>query len=133
MPPSSWVRILRSATLIDQIADHAAGNPFFAEEIVRDLAERRVVDGKWGHYVCRLEPADLRVPASLQATIAARIDRLRQTPKRTLNAAAVIGFRFDAELFASLAADTDVADLVQTELIDQVSFTPRCVFAFRIR
>ena len=99
------------ATLVARVADHAAGNPLFAEEIVRDLAERRVVDGKRGHYVCRLEPADLRVPASLQATIAARIDRLNPVAKRTLNAAAVIGSRFDADLLACLAAETDVADV----------------------
>jgi class 3 adenylate cyclase len=119
------------ATLVGRVADHAAGNPLFAEEIVRDLAERRVIDGKRGHYVCRLEPADLRVPASLQATIAARIDRLNPVAKRTLNAAAVIGSRFDADLLACLAAETDVAELVLAELIDQVSFANDGEYAFR--
>ena len=86
------------AALIDQIAGRAAGNPFFAEEIVRDLAERGVVEGTPGAYACRRDTsADVRVPASLQATIAARIDRLAPTSKRTLNAAAVIGFRFETD------------------------------------
>ena len=86
------------ATLVARVAERAAGNPFFAEEIVRDLAERGVLDGNRGDYVCRRDAADLPVPASLQATIAARIDRLRSTAKRTLNAAAVIGSQFDADL-----------------------------------
>ena len=73
----------------------------------------------------------MRVPASLQATIAARIDRLATTSKRTLNAAAVIGFRFEAGLLASLVEAVEVDELLQTELIDQVAFTPRSVFAFR--
>ena len=71
------------APLVARVAERAAGNPFFAEEIVRDLAERGVLDGKPGDYVCRRDTADLPVPASLQATIAARIDRLRSTAKRT--------------------------------------------------
>ena len=118
-------------TLIDQIAGRAAGNPFFAEEIVRDLAERGVVEGTPGAYACRRNSEDVRVPASLQATIAARIDRLATTSKRTLNAAAVIGLRFEAGLLASLVDTVDVDELLQSELIDQVAFTPRPLFAFR--
>ena len=83
------------ATLVGQIAERAAGNPFFTEEIVRDLAERGIVHGEPGAYVCREGTVDVRVPASLQATIAARIDRLGPTAKCTLNAAAVIGLRFE--------------------------------------
>src|ERR1700755_207234 len=40
------------AALAAQIVDRAAGNPFFAEEMVRDLAERGVIDGEHGRYVC---------------------------------------------------------------------------------
>src|SRR6202044_1028845 len=75
------------------IAERAAGNPFFAEEMVRDLAERGVLAGARGIYACQVEHADAAVPATLQATIAARIDRLALAAKRTLNAAAVIGLR----------------------------------------
>jgi adenylate cyclase len=119
------------AALIDQIAGRAAGNPLFAEEIVRDLAERGVVEGTVGAYVCLRSSADVRVPASLQAAIAARIDRLATTSKHTLNAAAVIGLRFDVGLLASLVESVEVDELLQAELIDQVAFTPRSVFAFR--
>ena len=62
------------------IADRAAGNPFFAEEIVRELAERGMLRGDRGAYGCRTNVAEVTVPASLQATIAARIDRLDPRP-----------------------------------------------------
>jgi adenylate cyclase len=117
--------------LIERIADGAAGNPFFAEEIIRDLAERGVVDGEPGAYVFRRAAADLRVPASLQATIAARIDRLNPKAKRTLNAAAVVGARFDADSLIDLVEDVDLAELITAELIDQVTFTGRGEYAFR--
>ena len=77
-----------------KIAARAAGNPFFAEEIVRELAERGVLRGERGAYLSTAEAAEVSVPATLQATIAARIDRLEPAAKRTLNAAAVIGLRF---------------------------------------
>ncbi len=111
------------AALVERIAGRAAGNPFFAEEIIRDLAERDVVDGEPGAYRCRADTADVRVPASLQAAIAARIDRLGPTAKRTLNAAAVVGSQFDADVLTRLVPDLELAELVTAELIDQVTFT----------
>jgi predicted ATPase len=78
------------------IADRAAGNPFFAEEILRELADRGVLRGKSGAYMSTAEGAEVSVPATLQATIAARIDRLDPKAKRTLSAAAVVGSRFHA-------------------------------------
>jgi hypothetical protein len=57
------------------IAEKAAGNPFFAEEIVRDLAERGVLWGNRSAYESTADVAEVSVPATLQATIAARIDR----------------------------------------------------------
>ncbi|HEY1841543.1 MAG TPA: adenylate/guanylate cyclase domain-containing protein, partial [Mycobacterium sp.] len=114
-----------------QIAERAAGNPFFAEEIVRDLADRGVLRGVRGAYVCPAGGADVTVPATLQAAIAARIDRLDAPAKRTLNAAAVIGLRFGAELLASLIDVSAVATLIDAELIDQVMFSPRAEYAFR--
>ena len=84
------------------IAERAAGNPFFAEEIVRDLAERGVLRGEPGAYVSTAEVAEVSVPATLQATIAARIDRLDPKAKRTLSAAAVLGSRFSRDLLETL-------------------------------
>ena len=62
--------------------------------------------GERGGYHCDGGAADASVPATLQAAIAARIDRLDGVAKRTLNAAAVIGSQFDAELLAVLVGDT---------------------------
>ena len=78
------------------IAERAAGNPFFAEEMVRELVQRGVLAGERGGYVCRADVAEVSVPATVQAAIEARIDRLTTPAKRTLNAASVIGARFEA-------------------------------------
>jgi adenylate cyclase len=98
--------------LATTIAERAAGNPFFVEEMVRDLAERGVLTGARGNYVCQVDHADAAVPATLQATIAARIDRLGLGAKQTLNAAAVIGLRFDAEQLALLNGEAEMGRVV---------------------
>ena len=77
-----------------------------------------------------MNAADMSVPATLQATIAARIDRLNSGAKRTLNAASVIGARFGAGLLAALGVDAVVDELLSAELIDQVRFTPSAEYAF---
>jgi adenylate cyclase len=113
-----------------QVAERAAGNPFFVEEIVRDLCDRGVLAGVRGAHVSAGGLADVTVPATLHAAIAARIDRLDGAAKQTLNAAAVIGFRFRADLLATLADSATLAGLVHAELIDQVMFTPVAEYAF---
>ena len=112
------------------ITDRAAGNPFFAEEMVREFVQRGVLTGEQGGYVCRADVADVAVPATVQAAIEARIDRLDAPAKRTLNAASVIGARFGAELLAALGIDAVVDELLGAELIDQVRFTPSAEYAF---
>jgi class 3 adenylate cyclase len=112
------------------IAARAAGNPFFAEEIVRELGERGVLRGEPGAYKSTAEVAEVSVPATLQATIAARIDRLEPDAKQTLNAAAVIGSRFTPELLAAVGGEPVLDTLLRSELIDQVRFTPSAEFAF---
>ena len=113
------------------IAERATGNPFFAEEMVLELAQRGVLIGERGAYVCHTDVAELSVPATVQAAIEARIDRLDSRAKQTLNAASVIGARFDAVLLAALGIDVMVDELVGAELIDQVRFTPSVEYAFR--
>jgi adenylate cyclase len=117
--------------LTDIISERVAGNPFFAQEIVRDLSERGAILGAHGSYQLAGEVADISVPATLQATIAARVDRLSLTAKRTLSAAAVIGSRFTPELLTVLGIDPILDELVGAELIDQVGFVPRPEYAFR--
>jgi len=113
-----------------RIAKRAAGNPFFAEEIVRELAERRVLRGEPGAYLSAAGVGDVSVPLTLQATIAARIDRLDPMAKRTLSAAAVLGARFDMDLLAALGVEAVVDDLVAAQLIDQVRFTRQPEYVF---
>ncbi len=71
------------------------------------------------------------MPATVQAAIEARIDRLNTPAKQTLNAASVIGARFGAELLAALGIDAVFDELLGAELIDQVRFTPGAEYAFR--
>ncbi|MCV7198060.1 ATP-binding protein [Mycobacterium angelicum] len=123
--------------LAGRIIERCAGNPFYVQEIVREYAERRVIVGERGAYQRQQEVDDVSVPPTLQATIGARIDRLSAPAKRTLNAATVIGSRFGTDLLAVLLEDADdvrqaaLAELVHSELIDQVMFTPRAEYAFR--
>jgi adenylate cyclase len=117
--------------LAELVAARAAGNPFFAEEMVRDLAERGVLRGGSGAYLLGGDVEDASVPATLQATIGARIDRLDPAAKRTLNAAAAIGSRFDADLLGVLLDSADVTPLIDAQLVEQVRFAPRAEYAFR--
>jgi class 3 adenylate cyclase len=116
--------------LVQKIAERAAGNPFFAEEIARDLAERGVLHGERGGYVSTTDVGEVSVPATLQATIAARIDRLDPAAKRTLSAAAVIGSRFSPGLLETLGIDPALHDLLGGEFIDQIRFTGEPEYVF---
>nr|WP_024441114.1 adenylate/guanylate cyclase domain-containing protein [Mycobacterium sp. UM_WGJ] len=113
------------------IAGRAAGNPFFAEEMVRELAQRGALDGEHGGYVCRTRAADVTVPPTVQAAIEARTDQLSSGAKRTLNAASVIGARFGPELLPTLGVDAVFDELLDAELIDEVDLTASAQYAFR--
>ena len=113
-----------------RIVERAAGNPFFVEEIVRELAERGVLRGEPGAYLSPAEIAAVSVPVTLQATIAARIDRLDPKAKRTLSTAAVVGSRFGLDLVTMLGVEPVVDDLVAARLIDQIGFTRQPEYVF---
>jgi adenylate cyclase len=122
------------AALVERIAVAAVGNPFFVEEIVRDLADRGVISGNRGCYRLVGGVDEIGVPATVQAVLAARIDRLPADAKAVVNAAAVIGTRFDVDTLRALlpdAASSALADLVSAELIDQTEFVPRQRYCFR--
>ena len=108
--------------LAARIAEQAAGNPFFAEEMVRDLAERGVLDGDRGAYLCRDDAADISVPGTLQATIAARVDRLSRPAKRSCTPprSSVRGSGLSCWPPDSVTRGSEaIAELVQAELIDR--------------
>ena len=127
--------LLGSDTSVSEVAavivDRSRGNPFFAEEMVRELVQRGALHGESGGYVCEAPVAELEVPATVQAAIESRIDRLSTSAKRTLTAAAVVGNRFGADLVSALGGDPDFAELLDAELVDQVRFTPNPEYAFR--
>src|SRR5271166_2285827 len=98
--------------------------------MVRDLAERGVLRGEPGAYMSAAEVSEVSVPVTLQATIAARIDRLDPKAKRTLSAAAVIGSRFSLNLLDTLGIDPALEDLVAAQLVDQIRFTGQPEYVF---
>jgi predicted ATPase len=79
------------APLTRLLIERAEGNPFFLEEGVRALVETRVLGGERGHYHVAKDAATLQIPATVQAVLAARIDRLAPAERHLLQTAAVIG------------------------------------------
>ena len=73
------------------LIERTQGNPFFLEESVRALVEIRALTGERGAYRLAGPIQSLQLPATAQAILAARIDRLVPGDKRLLQAAAVVG------------------------------------------
>ena len=73
------------------LIERTEGNPLFLEESVRTLAETRALEGSRGAYRLTAPATSIQVPTSVQAILAARIDRLTPEDKQLLQAAAVIG------------------------------------------
>jgi class 3 adenylate cyclase/DNA-binding IscR family transcriptional regulator len=123
--------------LAELIASRTGGNPFFLEEVVRDLAETGVLLGEPGGYQLAGEVTQVAIPETVQAVLAARIDRLGQKAKHVLGAAAVIGREFDRDLLERVAQitpnalDAVIDRLSEAELIAQTEVYPVAVYAFR--
>src|SRR5262249_41444165 len=79
------------------------GNPFFLEESVRTLVETGVLGGEPGAYRLVQALPTIQVPATVQAVLAARIDRLPPEDKRLLQTAAVIGTEVPLPLLHAIA------------------------------
>ncbi len=91
------------------VIERTEGNPFFLEETMRALVETKVLVGERGAYRLAGGLGDLRVPATVQAILAARIDRLPPDEKRLLQAASVIGKDVPFTLLQAIADADDVA------------------------
>jgi class 3 adenylate cyclase/tetratricopeptide (TPR) repeat protein len=87
------------------------GNPLFLEEAVRTLVETGALVGERGGYRLTRPVTDVQVPATVQAVLAARIDRLAAAEKRLLQTAAVIGKDVPFDLLQAIADQSDGADL----------------------
>jgi len=123
--------------LAELIAERTGGNPFFLEEVVRDLAETGTLHGEPGGYRLVGEITQVAIPDSVQSVLAARIDRVGGAAKDLLGVAAVIGREFDRELLGRVAAMSPgelasaLQRLVEAELIAQTEVYPVAVYAFR--
>jgi adenylate cyclase len=124
------------AGLADRIQARTTGNPFFAEEIVRSLAESGALAGAKGGYRLTAPVAALDVPDSVHAVLAARIDRLAEREKQLLQAAAVIGKEFSEPILAAVAAlpgvelTDSLAALTSSEFIHEQALYPVAEYAF---
>ena len=81
-------------SLAQQILDRAEGVPLYAVETVRMLLDRGLLSQEGTRYVLTGEVADLEVPETLQALVAARLDNLDPSERALLQDAAVIGQSF---------------------------------------
>jgi tetratricopeptide (TPR) repeat protein len=89
------------------LIERCEGNPFFLEESVRALVEEEVLSGAPGAYRLARPVNSVRVPASVQAVLAARIDRLSREDKELLQSAAVIGRELPYALLHAIAERPD--------------------------
>jgi class 3 adenylate cyclase/tetratricopeptide (TPR) repeat protein len=104
------------ATLADHVVERTGGNPFFVEEVIRSLIEEGTLEGEPRRYHLTHPLAKLRVPATVQATLAARIDRLAPRDKQVLQTAAVVGRAFAEPVLARVASRPDDGEEVPLAL-----------------
>ncbi|HVQ77537.1 MAG TPA: tetratricopeptide repeat protein [Candidatus Binatia bacterium] len=85
------------------LVERTEANPFFLEESVRALVETGALAGERGAHRLTRPVSQLTIPATVQAILAARIDRLAPEAKRLLQAAAVIGQDVPLPLLLAIA------------------------------
>jgi predicted ATPase len=113
------------------------GNPFFLEESVRALAETGVLVGERGAYRLAHPLDTLQVPATVQALLAARMDRLSPEDKRLLQTAAVIGTEVPGPLLQAIADTPEealyrsLAQLQASEFLYETSLFPERAYTFK--
>jgi tetratricopeptide (TPR) repeat protein len=113
------------------------GNPFFLEESVRTLLETEILVGAPGAYRLAQPLTSLQMPATVQAVLAARIDRLPPEEKHVLQTAAVIGTEVPLALLQVLAelpeADLyrGLAHLQAAEFLYETRLFPEREFTFK--
>jgi class 3 adenylate cyclase len=113
------------------------GNPFFVEESIRALVETGTLVGERGAYRLTQPVEEIRVPSTVQALLAARIDRLPPEEKRLLQTASVIGKDVPFVLLQRIADTPDarlragLSRLQAGELLYAVSLFPDLEFTFR--
>src|SRR5262249_49066510 len=145
LPPASADELLQAllgddpslAPLKQLLIARTAGNPFFLEESVRTLEETGVLVGE--RSASRLAQAlpTIQVPATVQAVLAARMDRLPPEDKRLLQTAAVIGTEVPLALLQTIAEEhaevmhRSLAHLQTSEFLYETQLFPDQVYTFK--
>ena len=129
--PDAGLRPLKR--LLVQLTDR---NPFFLEETVRTLAEVGVLAGEPGAYRQERIIEALQIPPTVQAILAARIDRLPDGAKRLLQSAAVVGMHVPMVLLQEIAEEaedlpTHLATLKAGEFLYESRLFPDFEYTFR--
>jgi class 3 adenylate cyclase/tetratricopeptide (TPR) repeat protein len=125
------------APLKQLLIERTEGNPFFLEESVRTLVETGVLQGERGAYHVGHALQTIQVPATVQAVLAARIDRLPPEAKGLLQTAAVIGHEVPLSLLQAIAdlpeegLHRSLAHLQATEFLYETQLFPECTYTFK--
>jgi class 3 adenylate cyclase/tetratricopeptide (TPR) repeat protein len=117
LPPASADALLQAllgedpslAPLTQLLIERTEGNPFFLEESVRTLVETGALVGALGGYRLDHPLPTIQMPATVQAVLAARLDRLPPEQKRLLQTAAVIGTEVPFPLLQAIAEVPEAA------------------------
>jgi predicted ATPase/DNA-binding IscR family transcriptional regulator len=124
-------------SLGSRIRERTGGNPFFIEEMVQALAEAGSLEGTRGAYRLVRPAAELRLPATVEAVLAARIDRLPEREKHVLQTAAVIGREFTEPVLRRLVElpeidlTTALQKLTTAEFIYEEALYPQAQYTFK--
>ena len=119
------------------LIERTGGNPFFMEECVRTLVETGALVGERGAYRLGRPLGEVQMPATVQAILAARIDRLAPDDKRLLQSASVIGKDVPFALLATIADLSEdalggaLARLQAAELLHEARFFPDLEHTFK--
>jgi class 3 adenylate cyclase/tetratricopeptide (TPR) repeat protein len=119
------------------ISERTGGNPFFIEEVVRSLIDRGSLVGTRGAYRLADSIDQLEIPPTVQAVLAARIDRLDERDKPVLQAAAVIGREFSEPVLARVTGleshelIESLGKLCAAELVFERTLYPVPLYAFK--
>jgi tetratricopeptide (TPR) repeat protein len=118
------------------VCQKAEGNPFYLEEITRSFVDVGILARADGGYVLVRPVTPQDVPDTVQGVIMARIDRLADTRKRTIQTAAVIGREFAAHLLGRIAdiqgrLEDSLTELRALEFIYEKTLFPDLEYVFK--
>jgi class 3 adenylate cyclase len=102
--------------LEDLILGRSEGNPFFIQEIIKTLIDKRIIAVRRGHVEILSDNIESGVPETIQGIIMARIDRIQDNIKDVLFSASVIGREFSRPILEQVIDQRDEVKTNLTEL-----------------